>query len=42
MLKFIRNDEYNELDKEFDGFNDKNIDEVLEKNIKCNKTYIKK
>lgn len=42
MLKIIRNDEYNELDKEFDGFNDKNIDEILEKNIKCNKTYIKK
>lgn len=41
MLKVIRNDEYNELIKEFDELNDENIDEVLEKNINYNKTYTK-
>lgn len=41
MLKVIRNDEYNELIKEFDELNDENIDEVLENNINYNKTYTK-
>ena len=42
MLKVIRNDEYNKLIKEFDGFDDKKIDKILEENIKNNKIYIKK
>lgn len=42
MLKVIRNDEYNKLIKEFDGFDDKKIDKILEEDIKNNKIYIKK
>lgn len=42
MLKVIRNDEYNKLIKEFDGFDDEKIDKILEEDIKNNKIYIKK